>query len=233
MPFGGGGGLHVCAMMREVGVVTGIVPRYPGVTSALGCVMADMRHDAVQTLNQELIRLDFEQLRTLRAGFEARCRERLDSAGVRFESVREEIVLDMLYQGQTHTVSVPVSAQDLDAGAAQAAFEAAYRAEFGRVLDGIPVRVMNLRYALIGVRPKFDLSLLAPRGAGSTEVLGEQPVYVGGQWVQAKRHGRLDLPVGARIMGPAILEQSDTTVWLEPGFEATVDRLGNLILKQA
>ncbi|MEY2683499.1 MAG: hypothetical protein RJA09_643, partial [Pseudomonadota bacterium] len=51
MPFGGGGGLHVCAMMREVGVVTGIVPRYPGVTSALGCVMADMRHDAVQTLN--------------------------------------------------------------------------------------------------------------------------------------------------------------------------------------
>ena len=233
MPFGGGGGLHVCAMMREVGVVTGIVPRYPGVTSALGCVMADMRHDAVQTLNQDLARLDFAQLRVLRAGFEARCRERLDSAGVRFESVREELVLDMLYQGQTHTVSVPVSAQGLDAQAVQAAFEAAYRAEFGRVLDGIPVRVMNLRYALIGVRPKFDLSLLAPRGAGSTESLGEQPVYVGGQWVQAKRYARLELPVGARIAGPAILLQSDTTVWLEPGFEATVDRLGNLILKQA
>ena len=233
MPFGGGGGLHVCAMMREVGVVTGIVPRYPGVTSALGCVMADMRHDAVQTLNQDLARLDFAQLRVLRAGFEARCRERLDSAGVRFESVREELVLDMLYQGQTHTVSVPVSAQGLDAQAVQAAFEAAYRAEFGRVLDGIPVRVMNLRYALIGVRPKFDLSLLAPRGAGSTESLGEQPVYVGGQWVRAKRYARLELPVGARIAGPAILEQSDTTVWLEPGFEATVDRLGNLILKQA
>ncbi len=233
MPFGGGGGLHVCAMMREVGVVTGIVPRFPGVTSALGCVMADMRHDAVQTLNQDLARLDFTQLRALRAGFEASCRERLDSAGVRFESVREELVLDMLYQGQTHTVSVPVSAQGLDAQAVQAAFEAAYRAEFGRVLDGIPVRVMNLRYALIGVRPKFDLSLLAPHGAGSTESLGEQPVYVGGQWVQAKRYARLELPVGTRIAGPAILEQSDTTVWLEPGFEATVDRLGNLILKLA
>ena len=58
MPFGGGGGLHVCAMMREVGVRTGIVPRYPGVTSALGCVMADMRHDAVQTLNLALPEVD-------------------------------------------------------------------------------------------------------------------------------------------------------------------------------
>jgi len=232
MPFGGGGGLHVCAMMREVGVVTGIVPRYPGVTSALGCVMADMRHDAVQTLNQDLARIDFAQLGALRETFAARCRERLDSAGVRFEAVREDIVLDMLYQGQTHTVSVPLQAGDFSAAAVQAAFEAAYRAEFGRVLDGIPLRVMNLRYALVGVRPKFDLSLLAPQGEGRTEPLGEQPVYTGGQWVQARRYDRLALPVGARIAGPAILEQSDTTVWLEPGFQATVDRLGNLILEQ-
>jgi N-methylhydantoinase A len=71
MPFGGGGGLHVCDMMREVGVATGIVPRYPGVTSALGCVMADMRHDAVQTLNQPLAALDFAQLRALRSDWPA------------------------------------------------------------------------------------------------------------------------------------------------------------------
>ncbi len=232
MPFGGGGGLHVCAMMREVGVVTGIVPRYPGVTSALGCVMADMRHDAVQTLNQDLDRLDFAHLRELRAGFEAACRQRLASAGVGFAAVREDMVLDMLYQGQTHTVSVPVSAADLNASALRAAFEARYRAEFGRVLDGIALRVMNLRYALIGVRPKFDLALLAPRGPGSTTALGEQAVYHGGQWLVAQRYARLDLPVGACIDGPAILEQADTTVWLEPGFQARVDRLGNLILTQ-
>jgi N-methylhydantoinase A len=231
MPFGGGGGLHVCDMMREVGVATGIVPRYPGVTSALGCVMADMRHDAVQTLNQPLAALDFAQLRALRSDLAGRCRQRLDSAGVRFEGVREEIALDMLYQGQTHTVAVPLQAQALDAAATQAAFEATYRAEFGRVLDGIPIRVMNLRYALVGVRPKFDLTLLAPQGEGRTEPLGEQPVYVKGQWVQALRYDRLRLPVGHRITGPAIFEQADTTVWLDPGFEASVDRLGNLILR--
>lgn len=232
MPFGGGGGLHVCAMMREVGVSTGIVPRYPGVTSALGCVMADMRHDAVQTLNAPLADIDFDRLQAMRQGFESRCRARLDSAGVRFESVREDLALDMLYQGQTHTVLVPLGASQLNVEAVRTTFEVAYRAEFGRVLDGIPVRVMNLRYALVGVRPKFDLALLAPQGLGNTEPLGEQDVYVAGQWVRARRYARLDLPVGAQVAGPAILEQSDTTVWLEPGFVATVDWLGNLILTQ-
>ncbi len=234
MPFGGGGGLHVCAMMREVGVTTGIVPRYPGVTSALGCVMADMRHDAVQTLNQGLADVNFDRLRKLRADFEASCRARLDSAGVRFEAVREEISLDMLYQGQTHTVNVQLSADKLDLKSVSAAFEARYQAEFGRVLDGIPMRVINLRYALVGVRPKFDLALLAPSAnadSAATEPLGEQAVFVHGGWVQARRYARLGLPVGTVIEGPAILEQPDTTVWLEPGFTARVDRLGNLILQ--
>lgn len=234
MPFGGGGGLHVCAMMREVGVTTGIVPRYPGVTSALGCVMADMRHDAVQTLNQGLGDVDFGRLRQLRAGFEASCRTRLDSAGVRFEAVREEISLDMLYQGQTHTVNVPLTADALSLAQVSAAFEARYQAEFGRVLTGIAMRVVNLRYALVGVRPKFDLALLAPAAqadSAATEPLGEQAVYVHGGWVQARRYARLGLPVGTVVEGPAILEQPDTTVWLEPGFTARVDRLGNLILQ--
>jgi N-methylhydantoinase A len=233
MPFGGGGGLHVCAMMREVGVTTGIVPRYPGVTSALGCVIADLRHDAVQTLNQGLAELDFTQLRELRQQLRQRCQARLDSAGVRLDHIREELALDMLYQGQTHTVAVPITADALDADAAQAAFEATYQAEFGRLLPGIPIRVLNLRYALIGVRPAFDLAVLAPQAvtaAGAGRPLGTQRVYTQGQWVQALRYERLSLPMGQRIEGPALFEQPDTTVWLEPGFSATVDRLGNLIL---
>jgi len=89
MPFGGGGGLHVCAMMRETGVETGIVPRYPGVTSALGCVMADLRHDAVRTINRGLRDVDFETLRALVAEFRERCDAHLASAGVAIAAVRE------------------------------------------------------------------------------------------------------------------------------------------------
>ncbi len=232
MPFGGGGALHVCAMMREVGVTTGIVPRYPGVTSALGCVMADMRHDAVQTFNKSLNELDLAQLKARLASLAASCQQRLDSAGVRFERVQEVVALDMLYLGQTHTLQVPLSADDISRDSIQAAFEKAYAAAFGRVLQGMTIRVMNLRYARIGVRPKFDLAVLAPKGAGSTASLGIQRVFHAGQWWDAKRYARLDLPVQAQVSGPAILEQADTTVWLEPGFTARVDTLGNLLVER-
>lgn len=233
MPFGGGGGLHVCAMMREVGVKTGIVPRYPGVTSALGCVMADLRHDAVQTVNDTLDAVDIDRLETLRGEFTRHAQAHLDSAGVAIAMVREELRLDMHYQGQTHTVTVPLGQGPLDRHEIALAFEAAYRAEFGRVLDGIPVRVMNLRHALVGVRAKFDLKLLAPVATGAVASLGTQSVYTQGAWVEAQRYERLALPVGTRILGPAILEQADTTVWLEAGFAIDVDAYGNLILAEA
>ena len=230
MPFGGGGGLHVCAMMREVGVATGIVPRYPGVTSALGCVMADMRHDAVQTLNQALSDVNFKDVVTRIDKLAEACQTRLDSAGVRFVAVDESIALDMLFTGQTHTLQVNVQRAQLSAEGLQSAFTDAYQHAFGRVLEGPVIRVMNLRYARIGRRPKFDLSVLAPVGAGSTQPLGVQRVYHQGQWWDAQRYARLELPVGAQVQGPAILEQADTTVWLEPGFDAKVDAMGNLLV---
>jgi len=230
MPFGGGGGLHVCAMMREVGVATGIVPRYPGVTSALGCVMADMRHDAVQTLNQALSDVNFKDVVSRIDQLAEACQIRLDSAGVRFVAVDESIALDMLFTGQTHTLQVNVQRAQLSAEGLRAAFTEAYQHAFGRVLEGPVIRVMNLRYARIGRRPKFDLSVLAPVGAGSTQALGVQRVYHQGQWWGAQRYARLELPVGAQVQGPAILEQADTTVWLEPGFVAKVDAMGNLLV---
>ena len=232
MPFGGGGGLHACAMMSEVGVTTGIVPRYPGVTSALGCVIADMRHDAVQTINRSVSDLDFDALREQVSALRTACQARLDTAGVTFDRVSEVLSFDMLYQGQTHTIGVEVAVEDLNPTRVQTAFEATYRREFGRILDGIPVRMLNLRYSRIGQRPKFDLHLLAPKGEGVTTPIGTQAVYINGQWVDARRFDRMALPVGHRVVGPAILEQIDTTVWLEPGYQAVVDAFGNLILSR-
>ncbi|MEN9761757.1 MAG: Acetophenone carboxylase gamma subunit [Pseudomonadota bacterium] len=230
MPFGGGGALHVCAMMREVGVTTGLIPRYPGVTSALGCVMADMRHDAVQTLNVALADLDIDALKTRVDDLAQACTQRLRAAGVRLERIEEHLTLDMLYLGQTHTLNVTVSREALSREGIQTAFEAAYQRAFGRALHGLAIRVMNLRHAMVGVRPKFDLGVLAPRGPGSTQPVGTQSVYHQGRWWTAQRYARLELPVDAHVSGPAILEQADTTVWLEPGFEARVDSLGNLVV---
>jgi N-methylhydantoinase A len=152
---------------------------------------------------------------------------------VRFEAVEEIVVLDMLYAGQTHTLSVRIDPAQLTLEGIQQAFERSYQQAFGRVLGGLVIRVLNLRYARLGIRPKFDLKVLAPQGAGSVQPLGTQRVYHQGRWCEAQRLDRLALPVGAVVDGPAILEQADTTVWLEPGFQARVDDFGNLCVTRS
>ena len=231
MPFGGGGALHACAMLREVGLGRAVVPRHPGVTSALGCVIADMRADFVQTLNVMLDTLDEDALAAQVAGHRARGEAMLDAAKSRFASRAVRVELDMAYAGQTHTVAVPV--EDLTRDAVAAAFDATYRATYGRLLDGGARRVMNLRTAVTGLRPKFDLATLAPSADATVEgaARGSRRVHVR-EWVDAALYARLDLPIGAVIEGPAVLEQPDATILVEPGFKARVDRYGNVILER-
>ncbi len=235
MPFGGGGALHVCAMMREVGVATGVVPRYPGVTSALGCVIADMRHDGVQTLNTALDDLDFAAVKALMEARGASGRAALATADVAFEGIQESLEFDMLYSGQTHTISVALDRANLDRAGLQAAFESAYQAAFGRLLPGIAIRVLNLRTAVTGKRRKFDLGLLAPRGgkAAAQCRIGERKVWHQGAAHPAPVYERMLLAAGERVAGPALFEQSDATIWLEPGMAAEVDRYGNLVIRPA
>jgi N-methylhydantoinase A len=239
MPFGGGGSLHAGALIREVGLSRALVPPFPGVTSALGCVIADMRHDFVHTLNGLVDTLDAgaieaEMARTAEAG-----RGLLDRAGVAFDRVDTVFEFDMSYLGQTHTVAVPFAAESADAigftpERLRAAFEAAYRGTYGTVLEGIGMRVLNLRTAVIGRRPKFALERLAPTATGEVgdARVGHRRIYAEGSWHDATVYARLDLPVGGTVDGPAILEQPDTTIFVDPDMRATVDRLGNVLIER-
>jgi N-methylhydantoinase A len=234
MPFGGGGALHAGSLILETGLARALVPRYPGVTSALGCVIADMRHDFVHTLNRPLDAIDAAAVQAEAAAMAARGAALLDRAAVRITARETAISLDMSYVGQTHTVAVPV-AGDLSHAAILAAFEESYRAAFGRTLAGVPVRVLNLRVAVTGRRPRFDLALLAPAAGLSVEAArrGSRRVRAGGTWHLADVFDRLKLPTGARIEGPAVLEQPDTTIFVDPALVAITDRLGNVLLERA
>jgi N-methylhydantoinase A len=236
MPFGGGGALHTGAMLADVGIGRAIVPRYPGVTSAMGCVIADMRHDFVQTLNAPLDALDETALAGFLDDHRARGMAMLDAAQSRFNAREVLVELDMAYLGQTHTVAVPLEiAPDKPANRARiaAAFDAAYHAAYGRLLPGGARRVMNLRSSVIGRRPKFDLATLAPVGGSISAALkGHRPVHFGDRWHDTAIYDRLALPVGAVVEGPAILEQPDTTVLIEPGLKGTTDRFGNTIIER-
>ncbi|MGI4795564.1 MAG: hydantoinase/oxoprolinase family protein, partial [Janthinobacterium lividum] len=237
VPFGGGGALHAGALIADVGMKAALVPRFPGVTSALGCIIADIRHDQVQTVNLSLDGIDAAALNRRLLAEAASARAVVEAAGLSIERIDIVVEADMHYAGQTHTVVVPLPGTD--AGGAggitemliRAAFERAYHAQFARVLPGVGVRLVNLRVAAIGRRPKFDLAALAPGPDASIAAAdrGTRPVWFDG-WHTATIHDRLMLPVGAEIAGPAILEQPDATTVIDPGLVARVDHLGNVIV---
>lgn len=240
MPFGGGGALHAGAMLAEVGIARAIVPRYPGVTSALGCVIADMRQDFVQTLNVMLDDLDTASLGNVMQDHFDRGMSMLDASGTRFEAREAGFELDMAYIGQTHTVSVtiPAAVEGTKVIAPsrdeiEQAFDTVYGETFGRLLPNGVRRILNLRSAITGKRPKFDLGTLAPTAEGTAEAKPSRKVHFGDRWHDTAIYDRLSLPVGTVINGPAILEQPDTTVLIEPGLSGRVDRLGNTIIEAA
>ena len=239
MPFGGGGALHAGALIREVGLAGAVSPRYPGVLSALGANIADMRLDRVQTINSALDNVEEGYLADLAARFWTEGSAKLESSRAPIEKTEIEIELDMHYQGQTHSIPVrllgdELSAIDLSRDAVLSTFEAAYKKSFGRLLIGPQVRVMNLRVAVIGRRPPFDLERLAPASGNSERSLsGKRKVYADGKWHEASVFKRLELPIGTQIDGPAILEQPDATIFVDPGLIAEVDRLGNIFMHSA
>ena len=240
MPFGGGGALHAGALIKEVGLSKALVPRFPGVTSALGCVIADMRFDRVHTLNNSLEDLDLDKLTSEMLETAGDGDNRLKEAKVSFESIEHYFELDMLYVGQTHTVPVrlPIDLDGVRKGFGrdiiQTAFEDSYQRSFGRLLDDISVRVLNLRVTVIGRRPKFNLSILGPSSSGSLEDAKSETrqVWINGQWWDADVYRRLDVPESATVPGPALLEQPDATIFIEPDLEALVDNFGNLVISR-
>ncbi len=240
MPFGGGGALHTGALIKDVGLLKALVPRYPGVTSALGCVIADMRFDRVHTINVLVDQLNMEDFKNEISATISDGEARLTEADAVFEGREHIIELDMLYVGQTHAVSVrlPVSAADVEAIINRElileAFEATYQDAYGRLLTGLPIRIMNLKIAVIGKRPKFDLSVLGPSGTASIEIAktGEREIWIDGAWRTAAIYQRLELPESAQVPGPALLEQPDTTIFIDPDLEGVVDRFGNLAISR-
>jgi N-methylhydantoinase A len=238
MPFGGGGALHAGAMLAEVGIARAIVPRYPGVTSAMGCVIADMRQDFVQTINSSVDMLDEAALAAFMRAHIDQGLALLDAARTNFEARDLSFKLDMAYVGQTHTVSVPLTVKTdgstvtaVTRAEIETAFDATYKATYGRLLQNGVRRILNLRSAVTGKRPKFDLSTLAPPEGGRAEKVGMRKVHFGDTWYDTAIYDRLALPSGTKIVGPAILTQPDTTVLIEPHLQGRVDRFGNTIIE--
>lgn len=235
VPFGGAGPLHAGAICREVGIKAALVPVYPGITSALGCVMADVRHDFLRSVNRRLLDLPAAQVRDQLSEFIAQGEALLRDEGIQVVAVERFYQADMAYEGQPHTIRVDLPRPDVTQAEMLAAFTAAYQKEYNTVLHGIPVRLVSLRASVVGRRPKLDLKSLAPaaaRGSSLADALaGHRPVFFGSGWVDCPIYVRERLPLGARLGGPAIVQQADATTVVEPDMAIRVDDFGNLLLE--
>ncbi|PYN99413.1 MAG: hydantoinase, partial [Candidatus Rokuibacteriota bacterium] len=248
--FGGAGPLHAAALARELAIPKVLVPARPGITSALGCLVADVRHDFVRTINQGLLRMDVDEARAILAAQIAEGRRLLATEGVESasagaegasagaESASEGAVVevetvtvlheaDMQFAGQTHVLTVPVARTEFTREELAETFERAYLERFGVELREMRALVMSLRTAVIGRRRPIALDGLR----GTVSAGGPVPtrrVWFERGWHETPIYRREHLPVGTTLDGPAIVEQLDTTTLVEPGDRAVVDAIGNL-----
>ncbi len=159
--FGGAGPLHATALARELGIPTVLVPARPGITNALGCVVADLRHDYVRTVNKPLSAVDDATVARIYAEQAAEGEATIAREGVPVRELRRVLSADMQFQGQSHILSVGVESADIGVAGLHKAFAAAYFRRFGIELPEIPPVLVNLHTAVIGVRPEISLAALA------------------------------------------------------------------------
>ena len=234
--FGGAGPMHAAAIARELGIPRVLVPRFPGITSALGCVLADVRHDYVRSLHRALADVDPELGRSVLDEQAAEGRALIESEGVAVTAIDVVHEADMLYRGQSHVFRIPVAGPGFDLARIRAMFAEHYQRRFDIALPEMVPMLVNLRTTVIGRREAFDLASLAGTqdGAGTNDPrTGSRAVRFDGEWHEAAIYDRAALAPGATVEGPAIIEQLDTTIPIEPGVVAEVDGFGNLLIPVA
>jgi N-methylhydantoinase A len=225
--FGGAGPLHAVAIARELGIPEVLVPARPGLTNALGCLVADLRQDLVNTVNAPLATLDMD---VVKSTLEAQCAQGQAINAEEQDEIVETVVLhgaDMQFRGQTHLIRVAIPSPAVAREELQALFEGAYFARFRVRLPEIRAVLVNLVTSVIGRRRGFALSTLAGTAEGPA-LIGHRDLYADGRWHAAAVYARDRLRPENRIEGPAVVQQVDATTVIEPGAVAVVDEIGNL-----
>ncbi len=230
--FGGAGPLHAADLARELGVPRVLIPARPGMTNALGCVVADLRHDYVQTVNQPL---GADAVAILHAVFTdqiAAGEAALAQENVTIKERRKTFSVDMQFLGQSHVVRVPLVTATPTEADLRSGFEAVYWNRFKVDLPEIRARIVSVNTSVVGLRTPVDLSrLIDPDARQDTAIpTGHRSVLFDGRFHDTPVYWRDHLPMDARLKGPAIIEQFDSTVLIPPGDDVTSGPDGNLMI---
>jgi N-methylhydantoinase A len=234
LAFGGAGPLHATALARELGIPTVLIPARPGLTNALGCLVADLRHDFVRTVNQPLAAADENLIRAIFEEQIAQGRALIARENVAATTITVHHKADMQFQGQSHVLSVGLPDRNVTRDQLHELFSLAYWQRFHVELSELRPVLVNLHTAVIGQRAPLPIGALSsqPRAASVSEAIIERrPVWFEGGWVDTPVYQRDRLPLHGSVLGPAILGQLDTTTVIEPLDRGHTDVCGNIVIE--
>jgi N-methylhydantoinase A len=232
LPYGGAGPLQAAAIADELGMRTVVVPPMPGNFSAFGLLVADVRRDLVRTRVATVETLRAADIRDLLAELADEGRQELAAADFPPERRRFAASLDMRYSGQSFELSVPVALDIDDMAGLVKAFEAIYVARYGGTTTA-PVEVVSYRVAAWGLSDKPELPPLDTAGRSlAAAAIGSRDVVFDGRSMPVPILDRERLPVGEPVAGPAIIEEEGSSTVVPPGWAATLDRIGCIVLRR-
>lgn len=228
--FGGAGSLHGADLARELSIPTVLVPPNPGITSALGCLLVDIRHDFSEMHLVPAEDVTPAGVEERFAALEEGARERLRAEGIAEDEMSLSRSVDMRYAGQWRSLEIPVDGEVESIEDLAARFHAEHERQHAYKRDGVPVEIYQLKVVAIGSIPKPDLPYAEPRQNAPEPREHREVVFGDGGAVRTAIYRREDLSPGSEIEGPAVVEQLDTTIVLSPEDRALVDGYSNMII---
>ncbi len=231
VPLGGAGGIHATALARELGIRRIVVPRLPGVLSAAGLLAAPIEHEITAEFATPLSTLDLGALREKLGEIDRRAAALMAAEKAEAAEVTISYFADVCYIGQSYNLEIPLDPADADpAGRLYRDFLEAHDRIYGHSVE-IPAKIVGVRTVhRAGGSEVINEMRFAPSD-GPREI-GQRKIMVEGEpgFVTATVYDRNALPEGFSFAGPAIVQQSDTTTLVEPGWSCMVDGAGNLIV---
>jgi len=236
LAFGGAGPLHAGRIAHELGMAGVIVPLYPGVFSAIGLLLSDVKHDYVRSKLAPLSDVSPDEVNGIFDALTAQALADLGSDGFARDDIRIERALDMRYAGQGYEIAVPCAAAPLrlsELKALRLSFDQQHRRMFGHIAPQEPVEIVSYRVRGIGLLTPVELPKFARTGAALEDATcSTRRVRFDGADCDCPVYRRNQLDIDSTLAGPAILEQLDCTTVIRPGQVARVDEWKNLIVTQ-
>jgi N-methylhydantoinase A len=233
--FGGAAPLHAARVAEKLGIGRVLVPANAGVGSAVGLLRAPVAYEVVRGRLLRLSSFDSHAANRLLAEMRAEA-EAIVRRGAPDAPLAERRSAFMRYRGQGHEISVELPVRDFtaaDRSSIAASFEEAYRRLYSRPIPGVEIEILSWVVA-ISAPPQGELATAAAMRPSEPKPRGRRPVFdpQAGAFADVPIYWRSDLAPGAKINGPAVIAEDDTSTVVSALFEAHVDKFGYIVLNR-